>query len=101
MPRVSGGAAGAAHARTGACAAADEQLGTLPPCTLVLSLFPQYPYFPSLVLSRTEARRQKALEEEVAALEDGSFIGCAVRFFAVDTCAVVAATAVEPLLVDE
>lgn len=83
------------------CAQEDDQLGTLPPRTLVLAMYPHFPYFPSYVLSRSEAKRQSALRREVRELEDGSFVGSCVRFFKADTCAVIAATAIEPLLVNE
>jgi PWWP domain len=79
----------------------DDQLGTLPPRTLVLALYPRYPYFPALVLSHSEARHQKELTRKVKMLEDGEIIGCCVRFFHADTCDVVSAIAVEPLLVND
>jgi hypothetical protein len=76
----------------------DEQLGTLPPGTLALVLFDQYPYWPSIVLSRTEAREQPALRDQLGIAESEKRRVCAVRFFAVNTCAIVSITAVEPLI---
>jgi hypothetical protein len=76
----------------------EEQLGTLPPGTLALVLFDQYPYWPSIVLSRAEASDQPALHDQLQAAERDKRRVCAVRFFAVNTCAIVSITAVEPLI---
>jgi hypothetical protein len=76
-----------------------DQLGTLPPGTLTLVLFDRYPYWPSVILSRTEARAQPALREQLLAAEVSGRQICAVRFFGVNTCAIVSVTDVEPLIV--
>lgn len=79
----------------------NDRLGCLPPGTLALCLYPLYPYWPSVILSKSEAQRQSALQENLTDIISGKVAGCAVRFFGVDTCAVLEATAVEPLLVNE
>lgn len=79
----------------------EEQLGTLPPRTLVLAMYPEFPYFPAYVLSRHDAQNQGTLVTEVAGLEDGTTIGCCVRFFRTNTCAVLPATSIEPLVLNE
>lgn len=77
-----------------------DQLGTLPPDTLCLSLFSKFPYMPSRVLSRRQALAQTALKGEVDKLVAGTLKGCCVLFFgAAKTVAVIAATDIEPYLV--
>lgn len=76
-----------------------DQLGTLPPGILVLASYPKFPYFPAYVMSGADAKRQQGLRREVSDLENG-LSGCCVRFFASNTCAVLPATAIEPLIVN-
>lgn len=81
----------------------EDKLGTLPPGTLVLVEYPDYPYFPAYVMSRTEARRQRngELPRKIHDLENGVTAGCCVRFFATNGADVLSPTNVEPLVVNE
>jgi hypothetical protein len=76
----------------------NDQLGTLPPGTLALVLFDRYPYWPSIILSRSEALSQPALVQQMRICEEQKRLVCAVRFLTVNTCAVVQISAVEPLI---
>lgn len=79
---------------------AADQLGTLRPGTLCLSLFEGYPYMPSRVLGEYSAEKQPALKDWVRKLKDDTVTGCCVMFFGKEKrVEFVEATGLEPFVV--
>lgn len=77
----------------------DDQLGTLPPGTLVLCFFPPNPYWVARVMGYKEARAQRGLLDRRGTLErlrKGDEHGVAVYFFGEPTVAILPVDLVEP-----